>query len=183
MRRGQAAIARASLSAGSLRGQAAIEFLTTYGWAILALIVVFAAIISTGVLTPNYLVSEECTFGTSIMCNSALFNSPSGASSSFNLQLFNGFPYKIRIKNVSIQTQDGARQVEWTGFLAEGIDMDSGTNATVKGTVSGARFPAGSIKRFWGNITYVSCAPELGGCTENDHMITGRITAKVLEGS
>jgi hypothetical protein len=164
-----------------MKGQAAIEFMTTYGWAILALLLVFGVLITSGALTPNYLVSEECTFGTSIQCNTAMFNSPTGATTSFNLQLFNGFPYKIKIKGVSVQTQDGSKQISWTG--PKEIEIESGTNTTLTGVVSGTKFPVGSVKRFWGNITYVSCAPEVGGCTEAEHYITGRITAKTIEGS
>jgi hypothetical protein len=184
MRKGQvtqAAIQGASLPSRILRGQAAIEYLTTYGWAILALVIVFAALISSGALTPNYLVSEECSFGTNFQCHDAVFNDAS--KSSMNIQLFNGFPYKIKVVSFNISMQDGTRSVDWGSAtqtaLTNGFEIESGSNKTLSGIVSGAKFPAGSIKKFFGNITYVSCAPELGGCTDSAHVISGRITAKV----
>jgi hypothetical protein len=63
------------------------------------------------------------------------------------------------------------------------FELESGANMTIYGTIAGVKFPAGSIRRFWGDITYASCAPELGGCTNSTHVITGHITAKVLGGS
>jgi hypothetical protein len=160
-----------------LHGQAAIEYLTTYGWAILALIIVFAALISSGALTPNYLVSEECAFGTNLQCNSALYNE--AGNSVFGITIFNGFPYKVKITDISIETQDGNKQVVWSSPIE--MELESGTNKSISGTLTGIKVPDGQIKRFWGNITYVSCAPELGGCTSNGHVISGRITAKALK--
>lgn len=159
----------------AMKGQAAVEYLMTYGWAILALVIVVAALLASGVLTPNYMVSEECTFGTNLQCSAVLYND--GGPSTLAMTVFNGFPYKISITQVSIQTQDGQKQVTWQG----GFELDSGMNKTLTGTLSGAKIPDGSTKRFWGNITYVSCAPELGGCVGSPHTISGRITAKALK--
>ena len=160
------------------KGQAAIEYLTTYGWALLALVIVFAALFASGALTPNYLVSQECTFGTNFQCQSALFDQ--GSASKLNIQFFNGFPYKVKIDSVTVVSEDGTRQVSWTPDLSSGVELESGTNTTLYGTLSGSKLPSGAIERFYGNITYVSCAPELGGCTDSTHTITGRITAKVI---
>jgi|SRR5208283_223635 len=159
------------------KGQAAIEYLTTYGWALLALVIVFAALFASGALTPNYLVSQECSFGTYFQCQLALFDQ--GSASDLNIQFFNGFPYKIKIDNLSIISEDGTRQVVWITDLTNGIELESGTNTTLTGTVSGSKLPLGSIERFYGNITYESCAPELGNCG-SPHNITGSITAKVI---
>jgi hypothetical protein len=161
----------------AMKGQAAVEYLTTYGWALLALVIVLAALLASGVLTPNYLVSEECTFGTNLQCSAALYND--GGPSSLAMTVFNGFPYRIKVTQVSVQTQDGQQHVAWQGGSA--FELDSGMNKTLTGALSGAKVSDGSIKRFWGNITYVSCAPELGGCVGSPHTISGRITAKALK--
>lgn len=172
---GKAAPADTPPPARVLRGQAAIEFLMTYGWAILALLLVLAALLSSGILSPNYLVSEECTFGNTLKCDSALFNS--GGSSRLTLRLFNGFPYRVRIDSLSLRAADGA---EVTGFPS-GIELESGQGAVFEGTVSGPAIPEGNIKRFSGNLTYVSCAPELGpDCSTVHHTLTGRVVGKVI---
>jgi hypothetical protein len=158
-----------------MRGQAAIEFFMTYGWAIFALLLVLAALLSSGILSPNYLVSEECTFGNSIKCDFALYND--GGSSRLTLNVFNGFPYRVRINDIELSTQDGKIV---TGFPSN-VVLESGQNTTFSGTVSGPAIPENAIKRFYGNLTYVSCAPELGlNCSTVEHTITGRIVGKVI---
>ncbi|MBU0532796.1 hypothetical protein KKB44_04875 [Candidatus Micrarchaeota archaeon] len=159
-----------------MRGQAAVEYLTTYGWAIFALLIVIAVLFSSGILSPNYLISEECTFGTNLQCNFALFNQ--GASTKILLNVFNGFPYKIKIISVNIETQDGKQY--FSGFPTD-IELDSGGNATFDAILSGPPLGEGSVKRFVGNVTYVSCAPELGpDCTTSQHVITGRVVGRVI---
>jgi hypothetical protein len=160
-----------------MKGQAMIEFLMTYGWAILALVIVLGLILSTGIASPNYLVAEECNFGTNIPCTFALFNE--GGTTKLSLGLFNGFPYKIRIKTITIRTEDGS---ESFSGLDSNVDLDSGSSHTFNGDLSGPPVPEGSVNRFVANITYVSCAPELDatGCSTIDHAITGRIRAKPI---
>ena len=159
------------------RGQAAIEFLMTYGWAILALLLVLAALLTSGILSPNYLVSEECTFGNTLKCDFALYNE--GGSSRLTVRVFNGFPYRIRINDMELRTQDGAE----VSSLPGNIELESGESATFAGTVDGPELPEGTIKRFYGNMTYVSCAPELGpDCSTVEHTVTGRVTGRVIPG-
>ncbi len=50
------------------KGQAAIEFLMTYGWAILVVLVVIGALGYFGVLNPTALLPEKCVFGVELSC-------------------------------------------------------------------------------------------------------------------
>ncbi|MBI2145009.1 hypothetical protein HYU18_01665 [Candidatus Woesearchaeota archaeon] len=50
------------------KGQAAMEFLMTYGWAILVVLVVIGALAYFGVLSPSTLLPEKCTFPVSVSC-------------------------------------------------------------------------------------------------------------------
>ncbi|MBI2580739.1 hypothetical protein HYV85_02925 [Candidatus Woesearchaeota archaeon] len=52
----------------SKRAQAAMEFLMTYGWAILVVLVVIGALAYFGVLSPSTLLPEKCTFPVSLSC-------------------------------------------------------------------------------------------------------------------
>ncbi len=157
-----------------MKGQAAVEFFMTYGWAILVLIIVLAVLVSTGIFSPSYLVSQECSFGTNLQCDFFLANS--GGATTIGLRIFNGFPYKIRINQLSLATMDG--QQVFTGFPTD-IDLKSGDSYVFNGTLSGPAVPVGTIKRFVGNITYQSCAPEVSpDCDSPTHLITGRVTGK-----
>jgi len=55
------------------RGQAAMEFLTTYGWAILVIVIVLAALLWMGVFNVMNKVPERCEFQPGIGCSSILF--------------------------------------------------------------------------------------------------------------
>jgi hypothetical protein len=159
------------------KGQAAIEFLTTYGWALFALVIVLVVLFSTGIFSPSYLVNEECTFGNNLKCNAGFYNSE--GSTRLALTLFNGFPYKIRISDMMLQTQDGSQG--FTG-LPHDVELESGANISVQATFTGTMIPSDSLKRLVGNITYVSCAPEIGtDCSDVEHIITGRVTARVTK--
>ena len=158
------------------KAQATVEFLMTYGWAILALIIALGALAASGILSPSYLVSEECTFGSSVHCASALYNE--GASTKLLLNITNGFPYEIKVSKVELITTDGTQT--FSGFATD-RQIKSGDSFLYTGTLT-SQLPKNSVKKFTGNITYFSCAPELGGdCSANSHIITGRLTVKVLE--
>jgi hypothetical protein len=50
------------------RGQAALEFLTTYGWAFLVILVMIGALAYFGVLNPRGLLPARCQFGPEVGC-------------------------------------------------------------------------------------------------------------------
>ena len=50
------------------KAQAAMEFLMTYGWAILVVLVVIGALGYFGVLSPTALLPEKCVFGVELAC-------------------------------------------------------------------------------------------------------------------
>ena len=50
------------------KGQAALEFLTTYGWAFLVILVMIGALAYFGVLNPSGLLPSRCTFSPELQC-------------------------------------------------------------------------------------------------------------------
>jgi hypothetical protein len=160
-----------------MKGQSGVEYLTTYGWAIFILLIIIGIIVSSGVLTPNYLISEECNFGNNLKCNFYMVNDASG--STLNIELFNAFPYPIHIQSFELRNENTDQG--FTGFDS-GTDVDvlSGGSIILSGTQIGDSVSESAVSRFVGNITYYSCAPELGDeCSDALHTISGRIVAKV----
>lgn len=49
-------------------GQAALEFLTTYGWAFLVILIMIGALAYFGILKPSKLLPDRCVLGTEIEC-------------------------------------------------------------------------------------------------------------------
>ena len=52
----------------AVKAQAAMEFLMTYGWAILVVLIIIGALAVFGVLSPSTLLPEKCTFPVSLSC-------------------------------------------------------------------------------------------------------------------
>lgn len=77
------------------KGQAAMEYLMTYGWAILVIVVVLAALLYLGVF--NVPTPERCQLQTGINCNSFRLVGSSGALS---LSLSNGLGKEITVTAV-----------------------------------------------------------------------------------
>jgi hypothetical protein len=50
------------------RGQAALEFIMTYGWAILAVLVIIGALAYFGVLSPGRFTPDKCFTATGVSC-------------------------------------------------------------------------------------------------------------------
>lgn len=162
------------------KGQAAVEYLMTYGWALLALVIIVAVLFSSGLLSPNIAMSEECQFGTSIPCSFAVFDQ--GGTTKISLRLFNSFAYKIKVTKLDLKTADGSASFTWKD-AALPFTFESGDYANVTGNL-GKLLPAESVQQFYGNITYVSCAPEINGsdCGVLEHSMIGRVTGKVIAG-
>ena len=165
-------------SAHRQRGQAAVEFLITYGWAIQALVLIIAVLLSSGMLSPTFMIAQECNIGSNIPCDFLLYNQ--GGQSKISLELANGFSYKIKIQRVTLQTLDQKHEF---AFQSLAIDtLESGGTIKLNGTLSGNALQDSSINRFVLTVTYLSCPLELsstGGCSTTNHTLSGRLTGKV----
>ena len=157
------------------KGQSAVEYLMTYGWAILVLILVIGLLFSTGIFSPNYLVSEECNLGPKLPCITFLYNN--GNDLRLFVNLTNGFEYKIKIKSVGLSFEKGNMTV-----IVNNDNPVSGDSAQIDATFSGYNAPKDGLKRFQVSIEYYSCALEVNpACTDDKmqiHKISGRISAK-----
>ena len=86
------------------RGQAALEFLTSYGWAILVVLVMIGALSSFGILTPGTFLPERCNIDPSFQC---IEYNAKKEESEINLILRNQLGLTIDNVNVSSVTAGG----------------------------------------------------------------------------
>ena len=87
------------------QGQAALEFLTTYGWAFLVILVMIGALAYFGVLDPSNFVADRCVMGNPLSCegqNYVITND--GTAVTTSLQVRNAFNMPLTITNVTYQT-------------------------------------------------------------------------------
>lgn len=79
------------------KAQASTEFLATYGWALLIMFLIVAALVGTGVFNPTRYANEECTFQPNLPCTQyyLLASSTQGGALTFNITNTMGFPIAI----------------------------------------------------------------------------------------
>ena len=102
------------------RGQAALEFLMTYGWAILVVLVVIGALAYFGVLNPSILLPEKCTLTTGLSCKDHRIDSSTG---NVSLSLENGMGSGMYITKITL---NGKGTTYFNG--------DAGCNITLDGS-------------------------------------------------
>jgi len=86
------------------RGQAALEYLVTYGWGILAVLVAVGALSYFGLFDVERYLPNRCAFGAQLECADYQLQAPSDASygGTVSLQLRNNFGESILITNTYI---------------------------------------------------------------------------------
>ena len=79
------------------RSQAALEFLTTYGWAFLVILIMIGVLAYFGILSPSKLVPNRCNFGPEFHCVDYQIG-----QSSFKLRLKNDVGEPIDVTSITL---------------------------------------------------------------------------------
>ncbi len=107
------------------RGQAALEFLMTYGWAILVVLVAIGALAYFGVLKPTTFLPEKCV----IAAGSGLFcDDYSASGTDLTLRVKNILPDAVNVTSIAV-TATGETCTTWTGGTS--INTDETADFTV----------------------------------------------------
>ena len=83
------------------KGQAALEFLTTYGWAFLIILVMIGALAYFGVLDPSNFAAERCVAKTPLTCDGQNYIA---TNESIRVSLRNGLNEDINLTNIRYRT-------------------------------------------------------------------------------
>ncbi|MCB9362508.1 hypothetical protein H6504_03655 [Candidatus Woesearchaeota archaeon] len=92
------------------KGQAAMEFLMTYGWAILVVLAAIAALAYFGVLNPDRFLPEKCTLPSGIACLDV-----EGSTSSITMSIQNAQGIDMANINLSLVDTTASTEVQCTG--------------------------------------------------------------------
>lgn len=87
------------------KSQAALEFLTTYGWAFLVILLMVGALAYFGILSPGRLLPNRCNFGAEFQCLD--FQIKKAVPDEFKLRLKNGVGQLIDVQSMTITREDG----------------------------------------------------------------------------
>jgi hypothetical protein len=85
------------------KSQAALEFLVTYGWAILGVIIVIGALAYFGIFNASKYVNDVCEFGEQMKCEDFIIY----RNSLVAFQLRNNFGVPIDVTGVKIRSEYG----------------------------------------------------------------------------
>ncbi len=145
----------------AFRAQSAIEFLTTYGWAILVMLVFVAVLYYYGVFQSSRYVPRSCDMQPGLTCTSyAILENDSG------LQIFlsgsNGLGYDIGFGQesaiISAENLGGIGKQNYTGTCAPSIVKKGRGYTCIVNITSTARMPAqGEMRRATIALTYRDC--------------------------
>lgn len=86
------------------KAQAALEFLMTYGWAILVVLVVIGALAYFGVLNPSILLPEKCTMVAGLTCADYAVDS---TNNNLKFTFVNGLGSGIYITRITVSDVSG----------------------------------------------------------------------------
>ena len=161
------------------KGQAAMEFLMTYGWAILVVLVVIGALAYFGVLNPSKLVPDKCVASAGVSCTEYKMQAALGPTA----KVVNGLGKSVIVRTVKYSSPDSsaagcsggvAAYIAGAAVPAAGYTWDSGaaTQLTLGGTPA-CGYTVGNKARGTFTITYDS------GDTSFQHDATVEVSSTV----
>ena len=104
------------------KGQASLEYLMTYGWAILIITVVIAIIIGSGMFSPKNSAANYAISPPQMPVSSFLMNG-SDTGTTLSLNLSNNFGYKIKITGITLTYRDATLSVPEADTLNQGASQ------------------------------------------------------------
>ncbi|MGV8168684.1 MAG: hypothetical protein ACP5N3_01370 [Candidatus Nanoarchaeia archaeon] len=149
------------------RGQAALEFLTTYGWAFMVILVMIGALAYFGVLNPQNLIPDQCAVTSGFTCADFQVG-----NASMKFLIINNMGEPITVNTVAV-TRNSVSVVNACTVPAGNIN--DGEQATMNCTTNFASLgkPVGSKVKLGYSFNYVKTSGSF------NHTATGTITATV----
>ena len=120
------------------RAQAALEFLTTYGWAILVVTIMIGALAYYGVINPKNLIKERCISTPDFQCVDHVLYT----NGTLNLLLRVSIPEGVKDIAVYCKDQDG-----YTATASSTGDFNSDDKIMVSCSLNGASYKEGDIEK------------------------------------
>ena len=87
------------------KAQAALEFITTYGWAFLVIIIMIGALAYFGILSPSKLLPSRCNFGTEFQCIDYQIAYVGATTGTFKIRLKNNVGVPIDVSALALSSE------------------------------------------------------------------------------
>ena len=135
------------------KSQAAMEFLMTYGWAILVVLAAIAALAYFGVLSPEKFLPEKCVLEPGLTCSSSKITPTTST-----LFIANGLGRTITITSISVGSCTGTFSSQMASGNVTSFGLSSCSNGIAKDRFKGditlkyTEKDSGLSKSAYGNI-------------------------------
>lgn len=156
-----------------MKGQAAIEYLMTYGWALLVIAVVLVVLISSGVLDPSSNIKESCVFPPQVSCVMQ-YAAVKSNNVEYKVRLANNFGYDVELISFKAVYGKSVASVSNIGMWKQGEEKDITVTFT-----NADEFPIGRAVSLRLELEYKPCPLELGGCSSNTYVIKGNSFVRI----
>ncbi|MFT4326411.1 MAG: hypothetical protein ACMXYK_02830 [Candidatus Woesearchaeota archaeon] len=169
------------------RGQYSVEFLVTYGWALLIIGIIVSAIYTFGWFNVNDLIPQNCEFYGQIGCRDFIVT-----EDAFNLSLVNNFGANLHIGSLEIFLEGDRGNTcavtyttpnirTWRRNTFEIIGVQHGSCDDFPDLRAGSRVTILANVLYYSNTTCSACNNDLEheDCTPCLHSSIGRINARV----
>lgn len=166
-----------------MKGQAALEYLMTYGWAIVVLLLVIGLIMSSGIFSPTYFVPEQCDIGPNFPCEFSVFTE--GGNTNIVLKVRNGFSYDVALNKFDMQLGD--RVFELDPPLTFPVEIETGASQIINAKIVGYDEDSGVLKKINVSLAYFSCEEVVNPDCDvppdpvNIHEIHGKVFANIQQ--
>ncbi len=154
------------------KGQAAMEFLMTYGWAILVVLAAIAALAYFGVLSPARFLPERCDFPAGLTCvDKAVF---SASANTVTMAIRNNVGDSVNISSATVPSGDDCGSVSslTVGGASPPVTVTNNQLVTVVVTCSADLISDDRIKS---DITLNYVKLETGLTHPSAGTVTGRV--------
>ena len=118
-----------------VKSQAALEFLTTYAWAFLVILIMIGALAYFGVLSPSKLLPDRCNFGSEVSCSDFVITygtASDGSEGKVILRLKNNVGEPIKVEGLASTGSTGitiSTEAEAYSCTLAAIDDSTGTTS------------------------------------------------------
>lgn len=167
-----------------------MEYLATYGWALFAIFIVLAFLVTSGVFNPSRFTPEECALAPNLPCTSYYIQKTADNDMKLGFTITNtmGFPIYVNTCSLRMAGQpplDYNRNSGCGKYLAQG----EGWPVTF-GLTSANRVMPDDLKRIYVNFTFRNCADLDSASCQNPaentaypwHVTSGRLVLFVRSG-
>jgi hypothetical protein len=166
--------------ASKQKGQASIEFLVSYGWAILLLAIVVGFILFSGVFDTNRYVSESCFLGPDFLCYGEIIKEPYSSTLLLNITNLNSYPIKLQSINITCDEKG----VKTKRMLFQIVQPHESTIIRIN-KVDLGNVGRGEVVNLDVSLEYYICPKDLNPtCLQKEEMkgmSSGKLITKVLK--